>query len=477
MPNNYVQVSNITHNYTAYLPENIKRELDALAERGLPSEVTQKYQRYLENYPEEFSVLYRVSQQSISSDIDVSYDLKEVPYRRPEIACEEYDVAGKSKQLELECTMADGTKFGLSALKTSTEPQQMQGQISFPDETLRDLNDEKLKQIFEFCHKYGFSTFGLSLPLSGGVIDVDAKLKELFDRYQEKELQNRTENPGAPKPDEAEETHAQNTDENVNIPSAGQNIDMSQHYTTVTEDVPTIPNVSLEQEVMNFENMLRKDYHKKEYRSYWKHVKRMNGVPTYVFSVYDKENPDNYKNDGKADPKNPHVHVPTYAYRLYVSYSNDRFHFGYATPGGKPFDQSLAGDVIGEIKKTGITHLNLSAVPNCDKMTWMMACAEKGIVPKGVKITRDKAEKMLNAAKAKLSKEELSAFERRLMEQWEANYAAKGDTLSVSDQAYIQQCKNESIDLLRQQKNELSAANLNRDFVNFKTAYLNELKP
>lgn len=471
MANNYVQVSSIIHDYTNYSPENIKRELDMLSERGLSSEITEKYSKFLETYPDEFSVLYRVSQQSLSSDMDLKYEMVEVPYRRPEIACEEYDVAGKTKQLELQCTFEDGTTFGLSALKTSTEPQQMQGQISFSEEMLRNLNDEKLKQIFEFCHRYGFSTFGLSLPMNGGVIDVDAKLKELFERYQAQELQNVTDQPGAPKPSEELETdQSEHTQDET-----------SKYYTTLTDDVtyaPTAPTgATFDEEVLNIENFLRKDLHKREYRSYWKHTKRINGDLAYVFSVYDKENPDNYLNDGKPDPKNHKVHIPTYSYRFYVSYSKNRFHFGYATPGGKPFDASMAGDFIGEIKKTGVTHLNLSSVPNCDKVTLMIACAEKGIVPKGVKITRDKAEKMLNAAKAKLSKQELSAFELRLMEQWEANYAAKGDTLSVSDQAYIQQCKNESVDLLRQQKNEFSAANLNRDFVNFKNAYLNELKP
>lgn len=466
MPNNYVQVSSISHDYNTYSPENIARELDLLNQNGVPSEVIEKYKSFLDGYPEEFSVLYRVSAQSLNDEMSPRYELAEVPYRRPEIACEEYDASGKTKQLELQCTLNDGTKFGLSALKTSTEPQQMQGQISFSDQTLRDLNDEKLKQIFEFCHKYGFSTFGLSLPMNGGMIDVDAKLKELFERYQEQELKNIEEHPGAGKLSENEEDSDSET--------------ILNDYVTLMDDVPHISapkkEVTLDDEVENIENFLIKDLHKKKDRSYWKNKVRFRGGVTYVFSIYDKENPDNYHNDGQPDPKNPKVHIPTYAYRLYVSYYDNRFRFGYATPCGKPFDSTMAGDFIGEIKKTGITHLNLVGVPNCDKVTLMIACSEKGIVPKGVKITRDKAEKMLAAAKAKLSKEELSAFEFRLMEQWEANVAAKGEKLSIHDQGFIQRCKNESHDLLTQQADELSAANLNKDFINFKTAYSNELK-
>ena len=115
---------------------------------------------------------------------------REVPYRRPEIETEKGDTTLPKNQLELECTLKDGTAFGLSALpampKTAdkAEPQLLKGQLSLSEETLKSLNDEKFKSIMDFCHEHGFSTFSIDIATHGGEIDIDGTLAALLQKYQ-----------------------------------------------------------------------------------------------------------------------------------------------------------------------------------------------------------------------------------------------------------------------------------------------------
>ena len=485
MTRNCFEIANIVHNFEEYSPKKVGAELKALSVYESQKENVIRQQQYLRDYGDEFCALYEVASheyEEYEEGRKVSFEYKTVEYTRPNIELEEYDARDKKEQLLLECSFEDGTKFDLSALKAvpktaeEDEPSQMIGQIYIPNETIERLNEERLNRIFEFCHRYGFSTFSLDVPMKDGVIDLDAKLADLFEKYQEMQAKNMVENPGPEKPrEDGEEIRLE--DYHILANKVDVNVDTSDLGWAAVEAAKKMKetekkDLSLNDVVRNINNFLVKDLHKRKGLSYWEHTKRIDGRTTYVFSVYDKEDPDNYKNDGRPDSKNKKVHKPTFLYRFYVSQDDKgKFYFGYGTPGGKPMDAGMAADFMGEIKKTGITHLNLKNLPNCDKNTWMMACAQKGIVPMGCAINVQKAENMLKEARVKLSTQEYAVFEQRLMEQWEENARNKGETLPISDQTFIQERKNEAKKLLTKQYDDLTKAELSRDFDNFRKAY------
>ncbi|MBQ7659480.1 MAG: hypothetical protein IJS26_01875 [Alphaproteobacteria bacterium] len=488
MANTYLEVSKVNHNFEEYSVDKLHDQLARMyalnEESGKEASTAEEKEKYewskkeIERYEafladeqnafaDEISVLLRVQMQSalVEEGADrVLTEIHNISYRKPDVEPEEYDVAGKTEQLELRCTFEDdGTTFGLSALKRGDG--QMMGQISIDEDVIKNQDEEKFARIMEFCHKYGFSTFGLDLPRKNGEIDVDEKLKELMEKYLENQAKLASENPG-PKPSENDDTgydpaeyHVANKDE---MPPA----------TKARAKKPAKKPLSFEELCENMRNYLEKDLFKERGFTYWEHTKTIGGRKTHVFSVYDKRDPDNYNNDGRPDPKNPKVFVPTYAYRLYVSQDKDgKFYFGYATPGRKAMDAGILGDFVGEMKKTGITHLNLVNIPNADKMNWLIACAEKGIVPTGVSVDMAKAEKMLAAAKAKLTTQGYADFEMSLMEQMEENAASKGKELEISEKEYIRKHKNEAKKLLEKQQDLLEAATFEQKFENFRKAY------
>ena len=99
----------------------------------------------------------------------------------------------------------------------------------------------------------------------------------------------------------------------------------------------------------------------------------------------------------------------------------DGFSFVCTTRRGES-DESV---FLGIVKKTGATHVNFSNVSNLDKGVWLMACAEKGLVPIGIGINMAKAKAMVEAARKKLSSEEFMTFKRNLANQMLENAQQK----------------------------------------------------
>jgi len=475
MAKTYFEASAVNHDFSKYSKANLLNELEDYRAKGVDAEKITELERYLNKYPEEFGVLYRVLNEGVENVDEgksVRFEFKDIPYERPEIVSEEDDVKDQSEQLELVCTFEDGTKFGLSALKatpqTADEPLQMTGRIHFDEETLKSLNEEKLNRIFEFCDRYGFSRFGLDLPMKDGEIDIDAKLAELFARYQE----NQAKAEGRPTLREADDyvhldtscTSVLEVDalrEEAKLPettasassfpdTTSSALPSEDSFSAVDTSAPAKKvGLGLRDVVENIENLLTKDLHKRKNRSYWKDVRFIEGRKTYVFTIYDKEDPKNREKDGK---KKDDQYVETFSARLYVSQErNGKFHFGYATPNGKAFDSTLANQFMGEIKKTGITHINLQNVPACDQDTVMFAAAGRGIVPTGINITSYKAKQLLEKI-GKLSAEEQAAFKRRLADQMMENARKKNPDkapqygLADSEFDFIQDLKEKSED-------------------------------
>ncbi len=498
----YLETETLNHNFEEYSYASVEKELAQgiklmdleaeLAKEEAQKESCEKtkdeltdYQRLLKAYPNEFPVLYRIYKHGIADEDDkkILYQFKNTDYRKPDIVTESDDVADPKGQLELECTLPDGSKFGLSALhRDGAENKLLTGQISFEDEMLEKLNAENFKRIMDFCERCGFSTFGLKIPTHGGMIDAEEKIKELnalLEEYKKQVLDEREKTPSPTKTGENENGEPEYEDPNINIVYEGPVLSAPE-APSLDPDAPKAKakeEMDLNKFLKGFREFIQKDLHKKPGLSYWEHSTRINGQKMTVFVLYDKEDRENDKNDGRVDPKKPHVHNYIFSYRLYVGQKDDgTFTFGYTTPNGKKIDDVMAGDFIGEIKKAGITHLNLKNLQNVDKMVWMLACAEKGIVPSGVSINQAKADKMIQAAKAKLSVQEFATFERRLMEQLEENAKNKGKELPLSEQAYIKERKNESQKLLETQNDALNTARFEEKFHNFRNAYNNDLK-
>jgi len=473
MAEEILEFGSIWHNYEKYSPENIQAHFEELRAKGTAPEDISKLERLFSEYPYQFPALYRIKSNDLSdkdAGESLSMTFREVSYRRPEIETEKGDTTLPKNQLELECTLKDGTTFGLSALpatpKTADkeEPALLKGQLSLSEETLKSLNDEKFKNIMDFCHEHGFSTFSIDIATHGGEIDIDSTLAALLQKYQsENTMTVESETFVKPSEDEHDEEGARKEDF---VPLVDEAVEEKEH---IHDGIPA-KRLSLNEMVGNMRVFIEKDLQKRKGLSYWEHVKTIDGRKAYVFSLYDKESADNWKEDGRKNKDG--VYTSTASCRIMVSQDKSgKFFFGYATPNGAKMNESLAGDLIGEIQKAGTTHLNFSNIPNQDKVTWLNACAEKGIVPTGLSYSKSKVEGMLEKAQKKLSTEEYATFVERLMDQWEENAAKKGKPLPVSDQEYIRKCRNDALNKREGQEGLLEKAEFERKFKNFRDSY------
>ncbi len=507
----YMQTPTLNHNFEEYSYENVKAYLENMKRNNDAFGVAAKtskdieafryaekeiasYMQLLGRFPDEFPVLHCIHQHGIflsgeDENAPVDFEFEPIDFRKPEIVTEKHAVADKKEQLELKCTLRDGTKFGLSAVeRNGAAGGLLTGQISFPDETLKNLNAKNLASIFDFCELVGFSTFNLDIPMIDGVVDAEGKiaaLQKLLDEYKKQKLEEGLVSED-PRKEAEDGISFEEDDYNILSDDALQDAMANLPQEQKTANIPsptkgqTQKNNSPDFSTVcaGFQKFLEDDLHKKQGLSYWVRNKDINGAKGVVFILYDKEDASNFRNDGRPDSKNPHLYVPTFSYRIYVAKRKDgKLVFGYATPNNKKLDDTMAGDLIGEIKKTGITHLKLTNISNQDKMVLMLACAEKGIVPTGVTINEDKALKMIKAAEGKnLPANELAAFKRRLAGQMEKNAKEKGKTLSPGEKALVQKLKNDALRLVETRKDALDIAEFEEKFHNFRKAYDDTLK-
>ena len=485
MASNFIETGTVNHNFAGYSYDNVVAELNSdmeetrkkinhirqMGESASDDEtrlmLESEYKSCLETqkllqdgldmareYPEEFPVLYAMIAREDVDESGVSFELNEILAETDDIVTEARDVMPKGKQLELSCTLPDAGTFGIVVTpydKPGEDSEQLKARITFPDSTIENLNEARLKAIFEFCEKKGLSIYDLTIPYKDGMIDVDEKLAELTRKLLE---DRRLEDVQRPGPD-AENS---NTNDYVMLFPEINDLDLSGLYQAKKKSGKKEVNLDfIRNEITDF---IENDLKKTRDRSYFEKSKNIDGLKTYVFSLYDKPNKDNEKLDGVKD-KNGN-YVPTYSHRLYVAQNPQTggFVFGYATPGGKKMDDTMAGDFIGIIKKTGATHVRFSNISSADKGVWMMACAEKGLVPIGISINAAKGKAMVEAARKKLSTEEFIEFKYRLSEQLIENAKAK--------------CKDKSDPTYGLDKSELdfiSGLKTARNFENFRIAY------
>ena len=411
----------------------------------------------LKDYPEEFPVLYAMISREGAEDTGVKFELNEVLAYTDEIVTESQDVMPKGKQLELVCDLPDAGKFGIVVTpydKPGENDEQLKARINFADKTIEDLNEARLKAIIEFCEKKGLSVYDLSIPYKDGVIDIDEKLAELTRKILESRKLEDEQNPGV-----LPENENDNDNSFVMLEPEIKDIELdgvARNGRPKKAKKPVMIDTIYDEMVSFMENDLKKTYG----LSYFVKSQNMDGLKTYVFSIYDKPNKDNEKKDGVKDDKGNYV--PTYAYRLYVAQNPNtgRFTFGYALPGGKKMDDTMAGDFLGVVKKTGVTHLRFHNVSNANKGVWLMACAEKGIVPIGISLNTAKAKAMVEAARKKLTTEEFIEFKYRLADQMIEN--AQEKCKDKNDKTY---------GLSKSERDFIGGLRTARNFENFRQAY------
>ena len=484
MAENFLETGTVNYNFKDYSYENVLAELTAdmektntrmihireMAESTQDEKIRLKLEQeykdclqtknsvseglaLLKEYPNEFPALYATISKEDTDETGIKFELNETLAKTEDIVTEAQDVNPKNRQLELNCELPDGEKFSITVTpydKAGEDEEQLKARINFPDQTIENLNEERLKAILEFCEKKGLSIYDLTIPFKDGLIDVDEKLAELTKKLMEDRREEDIKNPGPSVNDTDENSF------NIIIPEIDE-ISLTPTKENKPKAKKEVTIDFIRKETIDF---LEKDIHKTRGLTYFEKTKTVDGLKTYIFSLYDKPNKDNPSLDGVED-KNGN-HPPTYSHRLYVSQDpkTGKFVFGYATPGGKKIDDAMAGDFLGIVKKTGVTHVRFHNLPNADKGVWLMACAEKGLVPIGISINTAKAKAMVDAARKKLTNEEFLDFKYRLAEQMLKN--AKEKCKDPSDK---------NLGLSKSEMDYIGGLKTGRDFENFRLAY------
>ena len=477
MARTYLQTNTVNHNHQIGSYENIERELlkeekhlneqlrriraellntdaddellnteQTLYRQAL--DTTAQDMELLKKYPESFPYLYSVREHAKADDMQGTF--REVLSDESEIVTESGDVMPREETLELNYEI-DGVPFAVSAEpydKPGEDETQLKGRINFSNKALEDLNEERLKQILEFCEQHGMSVYDIEIPMKDGKVDLDEKLASLTQKVLEARRAQDAANPGADVEDDDIARYQEITPE-----IKGVDLSIAKGKGGKAKAPKTLDSVRAD-----ILEMIEKDMKKTRGLTFFERSRSVDGLSTTVYSIYDKPDKDNEKKDGVKDKNG--IYVPTYTYRLYIAQNpqTGRFVFGYSTPGGKKMDDTMAGDFIAIVKKNGATHVNFSQLSSADKGVWMMACAEKGLVPIGISLNLAKAKAMVEAARKKLSNEEFVLFKKRLAEQMLENAEKKNpgkehSGLPKSEYDYIQTMRS------------------GYDFENFRSAY------
>ncbi|MBR1601721.1 MAG: hypothetical protein IJ677_09140 [Alphaproteobacteria bacterium] len=186
-----------------------------------------------------------------------------------------------------------------------------------------------------------------------------------------------------------------------------------------------------------FEKFFEEGMAKRRDLSYFKTHTGLFGKGWTEYIIYDTEDKNNRKNDGRED-KNGNVKY-TYSFKLFIRQNKDgSMDFAYRTPYHKPVSEDVVDGIVSHLKDLGFTHINFpNGMPDKEKSIWRKMMAEKGLVPVGMSLNRSKAEGMIKAAKEKLSSEEFSNFKYKLALQMDKRNKEKGKKVDKSEQDFI----------------------------------------
>ncbi len=153
--------------------------------------------------------------------------------------------------------------------------------------------------------------------------------------------------------------------------------------------------------------------------SYWKHGGILSN--TVEFSVYDSQDVNNYKNDGKRD-KDGNI-KETCAYRLSLHRKKGKLDsIGYHIPKNGKLSDPLADKIVELAKNQGANVINFPQGLAPDEAgVFRMSCARFGLVPMGISISELHAKKMIDTAAGALDEKALLEYKYKLALQMEKN--------------------------------------------------------
>lgn len=490
--------------YNKQVLENEKAEFKSW------SEVVQNARKWLdrEPYAEAFAQLYAIEQQVslreenatvkfIETEANITSGYMSMGQHLQSSITEED--GGKIPHIGLEIDLHNGLPFQLMMEPSDRNDSRTELKISVDDRVASDLeldnpeklkaNKEKIRQIMEFCNRYGFSTFDLHIPttfdgevdenafynknrphLSEYEEDMQAQLKNIFQEVQndmraeraerwrkEAQTQDVNEEKARQAGEEIDRENISYDDaptmffsvsrepmpkENTGSETAlGADMPSSPAPTPTPQQTPvshpqTNPTRAEAEKLME-ELLEGKGLNKTRGVTYFeKRLFRSNCTEYIVYdNQYDKDH-DGERNDKTGEAKF------TYSFKLFVSEGEDgRLTFSYRFNKGDK--KALINAMVGKFADMGYTHINFPAgLPDDEKGLWRTALAEKGIVWVGMSLDIDKAEAMIKAAKDKhMSDEKLATYKYRLASQMEENKAKKGKTLGWDEAIYVENTK------------------------------------
>ena len=486
----------------------VQREFDNQIYMEEAREIT-KQQQWLKEYGTSFVQLYQIKEEHekrgepeklILTEVDLAENrdiLTEDQYNKMNA-----DPEGKLRELALRVEDGeDNFDIVMTEYHIPNSDKQVKMQLSFDDNTLEQINAEKLKRIFEFCEKYGLSTTDMSIHYGyDGSIDVSEELRIQQDRLNEMVAQARdmVEKEGQARDDiegkQAEE-HAKSTQKEFDdivaanggvvpdglskddiaegpiiedsellaeskLPSTSDKEDFDKttvhnaqatdpNTSTVNQNIPvpssSTPAPQQSQKKVSqsdaeelFENWISTSKGLSKRKGY-SYYKRHTGLFGRGWTQFVVYDSEDKDNllTDGREDKDGHYKWH-YSFKLYVKVDENGLHLAYRTPNNKKMDEAIIGGIVGQLKDLGYTHVNFpSGIPDVEKALWRKALAEKGIVPVGIGLDRSKAEGMLKAAKEKLSTEEYNKFRWKLGLQMDKNNKSKGKVVDSSEQAFI----------------------------------------
>ena len=413
---------------------------------SLASQIRQN-QDLLNKYGESFAYLYKIKDKTEKFGEDIELYFQEIPDNKPQgiLTQEQYfelnaDNNNEKKQIALHVKLNKDEEFDITMPpydKPGKENKTVKAQISISDNTLEKINAEKLAKIMEFCETHGLSTFQMDIPYSfDGNINIDEKFHSMLQLLQEQKKQ------------EIENENKQEADKIENITKDNPNINIEEQCILPPEENIIEENQAenkpakkqkkkdVNDAIAGIDKFISGGLKKRQGFSYFKKGPGILGKGWTEFVIYDSENRNNLKNDGKRDKDgNPKF---SYSSKIFVRENNGKIQFAYRAPNRKKVDDSIINGLAGQMKGLGLTHVSFpNGLPDNEKKVWRIALAENGIVPKGFGLDKVKAEGMLKAAKEKLPTEDYRKYRYRLAVQMDKENKEKGKVISPSEQDFI----------------------------------------
>lgn len=173
--------------------KSIQKSFDNQSYMDEAKEIT-KQQQWLKEYGDSFVQLYQIKEEHDKRGEPEKLTLTEIDLaENKDILTEDQynkmnaDPEGKLRELALR---VEGEEENFDVVMTEynipNSDKKIKMQLSFDDDTLAQINAEKLKRIFEFCEKYGLPTSDMSIHYGyDGSIDISEELRIQQERLTE----------------------------------------------------------------------------------------------------------------------------------------------------------------------------------------------------------------------------------------------------------------------------------------------------